>query len=102
MRMDSLETVARRWSKAIRGDGSSCITDDESAPAAGLVRETQLMRQQEPGRGGERAKQFLQAGADLSEVAAHAGFWDQSQFCRHFKRLMGVTPGWFRMHTRIS
>ena len=46
----------------------------------------------------ERAKQLLQAGTDLSlaEVALHAGFSDQSQFSRHFKRLAGVTPGQFR------
>ena len=37
-----------------------------------------------------------------AEVAAHAGFANQSQFFQHFKRLVGVTPGRFRMHTRIS
>ena len=52
----------------------------------------------------ERAKQFLQVGGDLSlaEVAALAGFSDQSQFSRHFKRLIGVTPGQFRMSARIA
>ena len=42
----------------------------------------------------ERAKQLLQGGDDfsLAEVAARAGFSDQSQFCRHFKRRVGVTP----------
>src|SRR4029453_13688416 len=47
----------------------------------------------------ERTKQRLQAGTDLSlaEVAASAGFSDQSQFTHHFKRLVGVTPGQFRM-----
>ena len=52
----------------------------------------------------ERAKQFLQGGGDLSlaEVAAQAGFTDQSQFSRHFKRLVGVTPGQFRMSARIA
>jgi AraC family transcriptional regulator len=52
----------------------------------------------------ERAKQLLQAGTGLSlaEVAANAGFSDQSQFCRHFKRLVGVTPGRFRMPARIA
>jgi AraC family transcriptional regulator len=46
----------------------------------------------------ERAKHLLQTGTDLSlaEVAAHAGFSDQSQFSHHFKRLIGVTPGRFR------
>jgi AraC family transcriptional regulator len=52
----------------------------------------------------ERAKQFLHAGADLSlaEVAARAGFSDQSQFSRHFRRLVGVTPGRFRAPARIA
>jgi AraC family transcriptional regulator len=47
----------------------------------------------------ERAKQLLQGGTDLSlaEVAAGAGFSDQSQFSHHFKRLVGVTPRQYRM-----
>jgi AraC family transcriptional regulator len=46
----------------------------------------------------EGAKQLLHGGDDLSlaEVAARAGFSDQSQFSHHFKRLVGVTPGRFR------
>src|SRR5262249_31553080 len=49
----------------------------------------------------ERAKELLQTGGDasLAEVAAHAGFSDQSQFTHHFKRLVGVTPGQFRGRT---
>ena len=52
----------------------------------------------------ERAKQLLQAGTDLSlaEVAARAGFSDQSQFSQHFKRMVGVTPGQFRTPARIA
>jgi len=52
----------------------------------------------------ERAKQLLQAGTDLSlaEVALRAGFSDQSQFSRHFKRLVDVTPGQFRTPARIA
>ena len=52
----------------------------------------------------ERAKQLLQEDGDLSlaEVAARAGFSDQSQFSHHFKRLVGVTPGQFRMSARIA
>jgi AraC-like DNA-binding protein len=52
----------------------------------------------------ERAKQLLQAGGNfsLAEAAARAGFSDQSQFCQHFKRLVGVTPGQFRMRARIA
>jgi AraC family transcriptional regulator len=52
----------------------------------------------------ERAKQLLQAGTALSlaEVALRAGFSDQSQFSRHFKRLVGVTPGRFDTPARIA
>ena len=52
----------------------------------------------------ERARQLLQGGTDLSlaEVAAGAGFSDQSQFSHHFKRLVGVTPGQFRTPARIA
>jgi AraC family transcriptional regulator len=46
----------------------------------------------------ERARQFLQEDDDLSlaQVASRAGFSDQSHLSRHFKRLVGVTPGRFR------
>jgi AraC family transcriptional regulator len=52
----------------------------------------------------ERAKQLLQAGTNLSlvEIAASAGFSDQSQFCHHFKRVVGVTPRQFRRSARIG
>jgi AraC family transcriptional regulator len=52
----------------------------------------------------ERAKQLLQAGDDfsLAQVAARAGFCDQSQFSHHFRRLVGVTPGQFRSPARIE
>jgi AraC family transcriptional regulator len=52
----------------------------------------------------ERAKQLLQAGIDLTlaDVAVEAGFSDQSQLSNHFKRLVGVTPGQFRMFARIA
>jgi AraC family transcriptional regulator len=46
----------------------------------------------------ERAKLLLRDGDDLTlaQVAARTGFWDQGHFTRHFKRLVGVTPGRFR------
>src|SRR6516165_7496260 len=52
----------------------------------------------------ERAKQILQGDGDVSltEVAARTGFSDQCHFSHHFKRLVGVTPGQFRMRTRTS
>jgi AraC-like DNA-binding protein len=52
----------------------------------------------------ERARQLLQAGTNLSlaEVALRAGFSDQSQLTRHFKRIVGVTPGQFRTPASIA
>ncbi|MBN9522906.1 helix-turn-helix transcriptional regulator [bacterium] len=52
----------------------------------------------------ERAKQLLSEGSmpSLAEVALHVGFSDQSQFARHFKRLVGVTPGQFRVPARTT
>lgn len=42
-----------------------------------------------------RAKQLLRGLRSLSEVALLTGFADQSHFTRHFRRLVGVTPGRF-------
>src|SRR5262245_47770719 len=50
----------------------------------------------------ERAKQLLQGDLSLAEVAACAGFSDQSQFCHHFNHLVGVTPGQFQTPARIA
>jgi AraC family transcriptional regulator len=52
----------------------------------------------------ERAKLLLQTRShfSLAEVAAHAGFCDQSQFSHHFKRLVGVTAGQFRTRVRTD
>ena len=52
----------------------------------------------------ERAQQLLRQDRDLSlaEIAAGAGFSDQSHFSHHFKRLTGVTPGRFRTPVRIA
>lgn len=41
----------------------------------------------------ERAKDLLRKGNPLSQVAHAAGFADQSHLTRHFKRIVGVTPG---------
>jgi AraC family transcriptional regulator len=52
----------------------------------------------------ERAKHLMREATDssLAEVAARAGFYDQSQFSHHFKRLVGVTPSQFRGSARIT
>jgi AraC family transcriptional regulator len=51
----------------------------------------------------ERARQLLEQDRDrsLAEIAACAGFSDQSHFSHHFKRLIGTTPGRFRARLRI-
>jgi AraC family transcriptional regulator len=52
----------------------------------------------------ERAKQLLHGGDDfsLAQVAARAGFSDQSQFSHHFKQHVGVTPGQFRTPAGVA
>lgn len=41
----------------------------------------------------DRARRLLLAGRPPTEVAAATGFFDQSHLTRHFKKLVGVTPG---------
>lgn len=43
-----------------------------------------------------QAKRYLQAGMNISQVAFSTGFADQSHLTRHFKRVLGVTPGQYR------
>jgi AraC family transcriptional regulator len=47
----------------------------------------------------ERAQQLLKSDDEvaLAEVAVRVGFVDQSHFCFHFKRIVGVTPRQFRI-----
>jgi AraC-like DNA-binding protein len=40
-----------------------------------------------------RAKSLLRAGLPIALVAAESGFYDQAHFTRHFKRIVGLTPG---------
>jgi len=40
-----------------------------------------------------RARQLLDAGTPPARVAAEVGFTDQAHLTRHFKRVVGVTPG---------
>jgi transcriptional regulator of acetoin/glycerol metabolism/AraC-like DNA-binding protein len=45
----------------------------------------------------DRAREMLaRTGWSLAEVAFAAGFSDQSHMSRHFRRLLGMTPGQFR------
>jgi AraC-like DNA-binding protein len=51
---------------------------------------------------GENEELAGEDGLSLAEVAADAGFSDQSQSSHHFKRLAGVTPGHFGMPAKIA
>jgi AraC-like DNA-binding protein len=47
-----------------------------------------------------RAKQLLAAGLRASEVAVRVGFCDQSLLNRHFRRIVGTTPGRYAQRER--
>jgi AraC-like DNA-binding protein len=47
----------------------------------------------------DKAKRLLLAGHPIATVAQSVGFADQSHLTRHFKRLVGVTPGLFTRAT---
>lgn len=46
------------------------------------------------------AQELLGRGLPQAEVAARVGLYDQSQLHRHFKRIVGVTPGAFARAVR--
>jgi AraC-like DNA-binding protein len=48
----------------------------------------------------DRARRLLLDGGKPSEVATATGFYDQSHLTRHFKRLVGVSPGRYRSSSR--
>ncbi|MCA9915370.1 MAG: helix-turn-helix transcriptional regulator, partial [Anaerolineae bacterium] len=46
------------------------------------------------------AQQLIAAGRPLIDVALDVGFSSQSNFTRHFKRIIGVTPGQYAQHLK--
>ena len=44
---------------------------------------------------------LLRQGMSLTQVAETMGFNDQSHYIRHFKRVMGVTPGQYKGKTTV-
>ncbi|WP_186375935.1 AraC family transcriptional regulator [Hyella patelloides] len=43
-----------------------------------------------------KAKQFLNLGMSIADTANAVGMSDQSHLTRHFKRMFGITPGYYR------
>jgi len=43
----------------------------------------------------DEARRLILAGEPLSSVARSSGFYDQAHLARHFKRILGVSPGAF-------
>jgi len=41
----------------------------------------------------ERAQLLIRAGVPTATAASEAGFYDQSHLSRHFKSVLGMTPG---------
>jgi AraC-like DNA-binding protein len=48
----------------------------------------------------DRARRLLLDGRAPGEVASATGFFDQSHLTRHFRKLVGVTPGRYRIAAR--
>lgn len=49
-----------------------------------------------------RAKQLLAQQRAIAQVAAETGFTDQSHLARHFKRIVGITPGQYQRGYRVG
>ena len=47
------------------------------------------------------AQRLIETGKPLADVAIDVGFSSQSQLTRHFKKIIGVTPGEYAQHTRF-
>lgn len=48
----------------------------------------------------ERARTMLRGGMPPALVSAETGFYDQSHFGRHFRHIVGVTPGYYAQGNR--
>jgi AraC-like DNA-binding protein len=44
----------------------------------------------------DRARHLLRSGCTIADAAFSTGFADQSHFTKHFKKMVGVTPGSYR------
>ena len=48
----------------------------------------------------EEARRLMASGVSIAQASHRAGFCDQSHLHRHFKRLVGLTPGAFARGVR--
>ncbi len=48
----------------------------------------------------QKARLLIRSGSSLADAAADTGFTDQSHLHRHFKKMMGITPGQYLVATR--
>jgi AraC-like DNA-binding protein len=48
----------------------------------------------------ERARELMRRGLSAASAASEAGFYDQSHLSRHFKNVLGMTPGQYHTIAR--
>jgi AraC-like DNA-binding protein len=100
-------TLARRLRDLLDARVTLGLTLAEAAGVLGAS-ETHLVRaftrefgiaphQYLTGRRLDRARHLLLAGRTAADTAVDVGFYDQAHFTRHFRRLLGVTPGEFAL-----
>jgi AraC-like DNA-binding protein len=98
-------TLAQRLRDLLDARVTTGLTLAEAASALDTS-QTQLVRafsrelgiaphQYLTGRRLDRARHLLLQGRTAADTAAEVGFYDQAHFTRHFRRLLGVTPGVF-------
>jgi AraC-like DNA-binding protein len=97
--------LARRLRELLDDRVTAGITLAEAACVLGAS-ETHLIRaftrehgiaphQYLTGRRLDHARRLLLDGRTAADTAAEVGFYDQAHLTRHFKRLLGITPGTF-------
>lgn len=114
-RPPSLRPTPRALSRArdyIHAHATSAVSLSELADVAGLSR-YYLVRQFARAYGApphayqlhlriDSARRLLASGVSAPRVALQTGFFDQSHFGRHFRRIVGTTPGRYRANAQAQ